>query len=374
MAITYASIHVLSSEAVSAHPHHFTSWSLGWQSLIPTEENSELLTKPELSMKAAKKLSKTLAKTVLWFFIFDEDEISFALFSEGKTAATYNYQYASKNISKVPALIGLEESYRARLSKILDCTNTELQTQLLEEFFGVKLLLFPEMLEDFPAQLTQIRSNILFQKFAAESKVPTGKRSPIQTKLLFELEGVLSDADWNKKYHNDSGYLWVFQKHYWLYKLNQHTGETEYPVCFRNGKLDFISDEEMLRYGADQRYNETRNTDPLFTCIYLPSRITFSEDAPHPYAAKTLTPPRGYHALGFDAKGRFLLYDDASSFSVMDDTGKLLAKQSVKGLIRDHDGDYLLTWEEKWDVTVLNGKKFPKRWYGIIRGYQIFDV
>ena len=58
---------------------------------------------------------------------------------------------------------------------------------------------------------------------------------------------------------------------------------------------------------------------------------------------------------------------------VFDENGKMLAKQHVKGDIIDHDGDYLLTWEEKWDTVNLNGKPFPKRWYGIIRGYQLFD-
>ncbi len=372
MAITYASIHVLCEEAVSIDSDSFASWSPGWQTLIPREENRDLLTDPEASSKKAKALSKTLHRTVLWFFMFDEDDLCFALYSDGKTAAAFNALSSDKNLSKIPALVGLEESYRKRLSKILACEDIELQIQLLEEFFGVKLLLYPEMLTEDPDCAIQIKDTVLFKRFEAENRVPSGKSSPLQVMLLFEQDGVLSDSDWSHKYHKQKGCLWVFQKHYWLYALEKATGAEEKPVCFRNGQLESISDEEMLKHGTDQRYNVTRNENPLFQHVDCYDKLLFSEDAPQPYTGKTIRLPRGFYGLGFDEKKRFLVYNEKSSFAWIDENGKLMAKQHVRGDIIDHDGDYLLTWEEKWDTVEINGISILKRWYGIIRGYRLF--
>ena len=370
MAITCASIHVLCEESVSIDSDSFASWSPGWQTLIPREENRDLLTDPEASSKKAKALSKTLHKTVLWFFMFDEDVLCFALYSDGKTAATFNALSSDKNLSKIPALVGLEESYRKRLSKILTCADIELQIQLLEEFFGVKLLLYPEMLTEDPDCAIQIKDTLLFKQFEAESRVPSGKSSPLQVMLLFEQDGVLSDSDWSHKYHQQKGCLWVFQKHYWLYACEKATGVEEKPVCFRDGQLEFITDEEMLKHG---RYNVTRNENPLFQHMDCHDKLLFSEDAPQPYTGKTIRLPRGFYGLGFDEKKRFLVYNEKSSFAWIDENGKLMAKQHVRGDIIDHDGDYLLTWEEKWDTVEINGISILKRWYGIIRGYRLFE-
>ena len=372
MAITCASIHVLCEESVSIDSDSFASWSPGWYTLIPREENRALLTDPEASSKKAKALSKTLHKTVLWFFMFDEDVLCFALYSDGKTAAAFNALSSDKNLSKIPALVGLEESYRKRLSKILTCADIELQIQLLEEFFGVKLLLYPEMLAEDPDCAVQIKNTVLFKRFEAENKVPSGKSSPLQVMLLFEQDGVLYDSDWSHKYHQQEGCLWVFQKHYWLYACEKATGAEEKPVCFRNGQLEFISDEEMLKHGTDQRYNVTRSENPLFQHVDFYDKLLFSEDAPQPYTGKTIRLPRGFYGLGFDEKKRFLVYNEKSSFAWIDENGKLMAKQHVRGDIIDHDGDYLLTWEEKWDTVEINGISILKRWYGIIRGYRLF--
>lgn len=376
MSITYASIQVFSEEPISNDSERFASWSPGWQTLIPTEENRVLLTDPEASIKKARQLSRATAKTVLWYFLFDEDILSFSLFTEGKIAASYNSDAGGKNVSKVPALIGLTESCRKRLSKILTCSDTEMQTRLLEEFFGVKLLLFPEMLEEDPHCAECVRSDALFRQYEAETRIPTGKRAPMQVEQVYELDGVLSNADWHEKYHKyheTNDYLWVFQKHYWLYAKANHTGIEEQPVCFRDGKLVFITDEEMLQYGADTRHHESRNSDPRYEQHFYPVRLCFSDAAPQPYTGKTIRLPAGLYGLGFDGKDRFLLYNDKNSFVLMDEAGKLLAKQSVKGDIIDQDGDYLLTWEEKWDTIELNGRAFPIKMYGIIRIYRIFE-
>ncbi|MBR5094940.1 MAG: hypothetical protein IK095_07585 [Oscillospiraceae bacterium] len=344
--------------------------------MVPTGPGDDILSDPSSSVKVARKLSKALQKVVLWFFLFDENEASFALFSDGKQAAVYNFDHnytPDKGLSKVPALIGLEESYRKRLAKIVACTDAELQTQLLEEYFGVKLLLLPEMLEEDPNCAVCSRRSALFDRYDAENRVPTGKKAPIQVKQVFELEGVVSDADWDQKYHQAGGYLWVFRKHYWLYAPEKATGIEQRPVCFRAGKLSFISDEEMLRDGADRRYNETRQKDPLFEQLYSPSMIQFSESAPEPYSGRTVKLPRTFYGLGFDKVGRFFVFNEANCFALIDENGKMLAKQHVKGDIIDHDGDHLLTWEEKWDTFDLNGMSILKRLYGIIRIYQVYD-
>jgi hypothetical protein len=375
MGMSYSSIHVLCNDPVVFAPYRFESWSLGWQTMVPTEENRAILSNPEWSRKEARRLSKALKMTVLWFFLFDDDETSFALFSSGKQAAVYNFSHGTpdKGLSVIPSLIGLEESYRSRLAKIIGCADAELQTELLEEFFGVKLLLFPEMLEDDPNGGVSCKSRSLFDRYSAENQVPTGKKAPIQVKQVYELDGVLSGEDWSHKYYKEEGGLRSFRKHYWLYSWEKVVGAEEKPVRFRDGKLSFITDEEMLRDGADMQNNEPRRKDPLFEQLFFPVRIRFSESAPKPYAGKEIKLPRTFYGLGFDGKGRFLVFNERNTIALMNEDGKLLARQYVKGDIIDHDGDYLLTWEEKWDTVDLNGKPFPKRWYGIIRGYQMYD-
>ena len=128
----------------------------------------------------------------------------------------------------------------------------------------------------------------------------------------------------------------------------------------------------MLKHGTDQRYNATRSENPLFQHVDCYDKLLFSEDAPQPYTGKTIRLPRGFYGLGFDEKKRFLVYNEKSSFAWIDENGKLMAKQHVRGDIIDHDGDYLLTWEEKWDTVEINGISILKRWYGIIRGYRLF--
>jgi hypothetical protein len=372
MAITFGSIHILSNTPVSYKSGVFVSWSDGWQTMLPDTENMNRLSDPEKSCTIARKLSKELQQSVLWFFVYDEDEISFALFTDGKTAAAYNC-FSDKKISKVPALVGLEESYRKRLIKILSCTDIDFKIRLLEEFFGVKLLLLPEAIEEGDEDLSCKRSNRLFLQYEAEIKAPAGKKAPIQVRLLFELDGVLSYGDWHGKYHKNDGYLWVFNKHYWLYAKEKHTGTPEFPVQFRDGKLNFITDKEMLKNGTDQHYNESRNKNPLFENQFYPDRLVFSENAPAPYSGKTVKLPSGFWGLGFDEKGRMLIYNEATTFAWIDAQGKMLAKQRVKGDIIDQEKCFLLTWEEKADTVTINGKPFPLRLYGIIRGYEIYE-
>ncbi len=373
MAVSYTGIHVLSGERVTVSPGRFASFSPGWQSLIPAGKDGELLSRPGDSAKEARRLSKLLSKTVLWFFLYDEEVVEFTLFSEGKTAAARDAS-SDKNISKVPGIIGLEEGYRKRLYDILSVTDAEYQTELLEEFFGVKLLLLPEMMEDPPETLARKRDDALFRQYRAENDVPSGKKSPVQARLLFEMDGVLSNSDWGHKYFTETGILGVFRKHYWLYAKEQHTGSEEVPVCFRDGRLVFLSDEEMLAEGADRLHNDDRmQKDPRFEQLFFPDRVRFFEDAPPPYPGRTIKNARGFYGLGFDAKGRFLAYDENSCFALVDEGGKMLAKQHVKGQIIDQDGDYLLTWARKTDLELIDGVRRLTRFYGVIRGYQIYD-
>ena len=62
-----------------------------------------------------------------------------------------------------------------RLAKIIGCTDAELQTQLFEEFFGVKLLLFPEMLEESYSCAVCNKGTTLFDQYIAENQVVCGK-------------------------------------------------------------------------------------------------------------------------------------------------------------------------------------------------------
>ena len=363
MGTTFCSIHVYSADPVVYRDYRFCSFSHGWQTYMPEDEG---FLDPEQTQKFARKISEAVNAPVLWFYIVDTEWLCLKFYLRGKQLAGYSGEECTpnKNLYQIPQLIGYGDGHKHHLSKIFKCTDIDLQVELLEEFLGVCLLPFPELLDEDPQALSKVRGDTLFRKYAEQEKELTGKRSAIQVELVQELPGLLYEEDWNGEWFEkeECEYLPHFKKHYYLYFKAKWTGISGVPVCFRDGMIAFISCEEMKREGADKPYPHRYIGDnALYESENFPNRLIFSDSAPAPFAGKTMKLLRGWYGLGFDAKNRLVLYDDKSTLAITDDNMQIIAKRRLKGKIRDIDGDYILTVEEKGGIG------------GIIRVYRICD-
>ena len=363
MGTTYYGIHVFSPEPFTCRKHSFLCFSPDWQTYIPDDPE---LSDPEYTQKLARSISKTTDAPVLWFYEFDEEAIYFKFYIAGKQFACFNggSDTPNKNLYQIPGLVGYESGSKRRLSKILSCSDVDFQITLLEEFFGVCLLPLPELLDEGPSALVRHRGDHRYQEYIEEEKQITGKHAPIKAELVQELEGILTPSDWHYDwFENTHSYLPNFKPHYYLYYKKQTTDAERIPARFHNGRISFISNEEMQRDGADKPYPHDcrcHGYHPGYIQEFLPSRLIFTEAAPAAYQGKEFRCPRGLYGLGFDAKSHLILYDDAKTFYVMNEDFQIIAKQRLKGVIWVMDGDYILACEQKWI-------------WGTIRVYRIVD-
>lgn len=307
---------------------------------------------PEATQKAAKNISESVDAPVLWFYEFDDTFLYIKFYLRGKQVANYSGDGSRPNkaLFQIPQLIGYENFDKRRLSKIFRCSDVNFQLRLLEEFFGVCLLPFPELAkEDIPA-LSRTRSNKLADEYISAEKQLTRKHAAVQAELVQELEGLLDNADWHYEWFEKKQcrFLPHFKTHYYLHFKARITGIAHIPVCFRNGKVQFISQEEMKRDGAEKPYpHRYIGDDPSYEHGFHPTNLLFTDTAPAAYRRKEMLLPHGLYGLGFDSKRRLVLYDGKNTFAIADEHGNVISKQRLKGNIQDMDGDYVLTVEEK---------------------------
>ncbi len=362
MGTTFSSIHIYSTEPVALKNFTFRCFSKGWQTLWAEDED---LYDPEVTKRMAKNLSKSVNAPVLWFYEFDDEFLYLNLYLHGKLVASYSGDGTgpNKNLYQIPRLIGYTDESKRRFSRILSCTDIDFQIQLLEEFFGVCLLPFCELADQENGELARTRGDRLYKEHIAAEKKLTGNASAIQVELVQELEGLLDGADWHLEWFDKKQVrrLPCFNIHYYLYSKDKFTGTRRVPARFHNGKVQFISEEEMRCNGADKPYYRPyEGHNPDYRYETHPPKLIFSDTAPTAYRGKTVLLPRGFLKLGFDAKERLVLYDCKSTFAIVDGNTKVIAKKRLKGEIGDIDGDYILTVEER-GIS------------GIIRVYRIFD-
>lgn len=362
MGTTFCSIHIYSKGPVTLKNFVFQSFSQGWQTLLIEDDN---FSDPEAAQKIAKKISKSVDAPVLWFYEFDDDYLYLKLYLYGKQVASYSGDGISpnKNLLQIPQWIGYEDGNKRRLSKILGCTDVDLQVKLLEEYLGVCLLPFPELVCEDIRALSRTRGDKLYKEYITAEEELTGKRAAIQVELVQEIEGLLDNSDWNHEWFDKKRFQYLphFKEHFYLYFKEKITGAERIPICFHNGKVQFISKEEMKRNGADKPYPHRYIGDnPNYKHEFCPTKLIFSSMAPAAYRGQEILLPRGFYGLGFDLKERLVLYDCKRTFAIMDESMKVIAKQRLKGNIWDIDGDYILTVE----ATGFSG---------IIRVYRFFD-
>lgn len=361
MGTTFCSIHIYSAEPVTFRNFRFQCFSQGWQTFLIEDE---AFSSPEATLKIAKNISKSVDAPVLWFYEFDSDFLYIKFYLRGKQVTSYSGDgnNSNKNLSQIPQLIGHEDGSK-RLSKIFSCSDVDFQIKLLEEYFGVCLLPFSKPAGADIQAFSRIRDDKLYKEYITSEKELTGKRTAIQTELVQELEGLLDNSDWFNEWFDKKQcrYLPYFKSHYYLHFKARITGDVRVPAFFHNGKVQFITREEMKRDGADKAYPHRYIGDnPNYEHAFHPTKLIFSDTAPAVYRGKEMVLPPGLYGLGFDLKERLVLYDCKSTFAIVDENMKVVSKQRLKGSIRDIDGDYILTTEEK-GIS------------GVIRVYHIFD-
>lgn len=183
---TFAStVHVYTDTPLPNELGSFSCFSEGWQTMLPRDEENF-----EQDRKIARRLSKQLALPVLWFWEFDSDEYGFVLFSDGKQRTVFSTESLSepKGLYQLPPLIDYPTGNKQRLSKILSCADMECSIAMLEEYFGVCLEVFPELLKT-PEALKRTRSEEKYRAYLAEEKRFSGKNAPIGAELTKELFG-----------------------------------------------------------------------------------------------------------------------------------------------------------------------------------------
>lgn len=322
MGTTFSSIHIYGNDAIEDSTLEFRSFSEGWQTCITDLSEIDFNT----VLKNVKRISKAIDAPVLWFFVNDSDYIDFVFYVKGKIAAKYSFE--SKNLYSIPALIGLGEGNKRRLSNILQLADADLKIALLEEYFGVCLLPFPECLA-IPQVLKRERSDRLYLEYIKKNKEILKAGASIAANVVAEYDG--------KLFADVFGEHETVKEHCFLYGYKEDNDDLE-PVRFCGKGLEPITFEEFNK----DRIPNKRNQDKFEINFGGICSVTFKDKAPEAYIGKTLNLPDGFFPFEFDLKGRLILFSDRRIAIVNKDL-EIIAKVSLKGDVCDIVDDYILT-------------------------------
>lgn len=335
MGTTLNSLHIYSNETISSTYGSFRSFSIGWQTWLSENEslfNENLRTK-------AKILSKSITAPVLLFEIYDSDEIILEIYVSGKRAVHINtfLFWQSKGMFKVPALIGYPQSgFKNRLSQIFSCPDAEDLTEMLEEYLGVCLLVFPELVNETPDLLQRVRKDDKYKSYMKEISKTKGKYAPIQVKLISTIPGKVFKkrfGEWNEELYY--GY------YYYGYGTPEHKEDGNYlqTVKFEKGNLIPVEEANIPRvpFSVDKfRHFE-------ITEHYPRTEVKFSDTAPINYRGRSMVMPSGYFPFDFNTQNQLLVSNLRNSIALLSEEGSIIAKCSVMGCPDAYSEDYLLT-------------------------------
>ena len=360
MGTSVSTIHVFTQNPLPAEiPGKYQSFSEGWQTRLPEVYPEDDY---EGDRKLARRLSRQLPYPVLYFWEFDSDEFGFVLFREGKQVTSFGTNEGpegAKGIYKLPAQIGCPEGYKRRLSRILSCADVESTIAMLEEYFGVCLEVFTDLLET-PEELKRTRSDELYRAYLEEERRFSGKNAPVSLELTEEIFGIVeltaafADHSFGRKH---IFYLAQFRN---LLEMKEPLPAVE----FREGKL-IPADERTVHKAKERQFSDM---DPPFETKYYPKpEVTFSEQSPELFRGRTFSLPRGFYPYDFDLFGHLILIADRGGIAFMDADGKVIAKTRIKGNLQDYRDGYLLvdTSSHSW------GWGFDPK--GLLRIYRIVD-
>lgn len=334
MGTTLSSVSIFTRESIDASYGIFRSFSKDWQTLLPSIESKDFMT----LQRETRKLSKNISAPVLLFGMFDSDEILLELYISGKCVSridTYDSE-RNKGVFNIPSLLGYPESgFKRRLSNIISCSDAELLTELLEEYLGVSLLIFPEVLKENPELLRKIRGEEKYNAYQAEEKKLRGKNANVRIKLMETIPGKL----FRKRFFDTSQlapsyFLFGFDSpESQLFKGNLRT------VWFNRGRLEPVEESDIPRVSF------TDQTDEIFKFAesYPRVRVIMSDSSPISFRGKQLYMPQGYFPFAFNSQGQLLISNFKNGIMVMDSEGKVIAKCSMKGCPMAYSDDYILT-------------------------------
>ena len=325
MGTSFASIHIFDNKEFQTDYCEFRSFSDGWQTCISDFSDKD----PEYALKVAKLISKQTSSPVLYFYIFDSEYIYFEFLQTGKIVARYSDEEFStnKNLYGIPTLLGYGYGYKKRLSKILNSDDADEKTKLLEEYFGVCLLPFPEYFFDC-SMLKRKKGDKLYKEFVKKEKAISGRNASIVLELVAEYKGKI---------------FWDYfggptqKEHCYLFGYESERGELT-PVRFCGERLEAISEAEFNQDRILQKHEcDFCKIEYGTTC-----RVIFNDLAPKQYANKKMKLPNNLYPFGFDKKNRLVLKGH-NKICIADKDMKIIAKNSIKGDCEDIIGDFILT-------------------------------
>lgn len=336
MGTTISSIHVYTPGSIDGM-EDFYCFSEGWQTYLPPRIPED----PFEYRVLAKKISKRIDAPVLWFYIFDSEAIWFEFYQKGKRVSAYSQEglTGTKNLYGIPALIGYEEGQKRRLSQILSCADVDFQLELLEEYFGVCMVTFPELLEEGADALHRVRGDQQYLALLEEDRKLTGKQAKLRAELVSERTGKIFE----RRFGEDP---FTFKPHHYYFGYDTFYSNFQdgalRPVRFEKGELVEISQDEFDNAprlsGRDARKDERFKVE-----FGAADKVHFTDEVPEGFRGKTLALPRGFFPLCFDEKGRVILSDERGGLAVVDDTLKIIAKMRVKGMPVEYLDGYILT-------------------------------
>ena len=359
MGTTVSSIHIYTSEPIPEGLGSFVSFSKGWQTRLPEPSAANDF---EADQKQARRLSKHLPYPILYFWEYDSDEFGFVLFCSGKQVTIFGTDpyTEAKGLFILPEYIGYPEGNKRRLSRILSCADMEYSIAMLEEYFGVCLEVFFDLL-DMPQDLIRTRSDEKYRAYLEEERRFTGKDAGIYVELTEEVFGKLEDNPVFGDFSRPKQHIFYLAQFHTLAERCSPLPAVE----FRHGKL-MPADGSVIQKAKIKEYD-----DPRFHVEFYPrTTVTFSDLSPAPYRSKCFTAlPRGYYPYDFDESDHLILQNERGGIAFMNSNGELIAKCRIKGCLMDYRDGFFLT--DKDGCFDPHGWGFDPE--GVLRIYRIVE-
>ncbi|MBQ7603829.1 MAG: hypothetical protein IJU75_02635 [Clostridia bacterium] len=334
MGTTARSIHIYSDAEPNVKAFSFQSFSDGWYTCVDKLDEVDCF-------KAARRISRETPGPVMYFAVWDSDQILLMFFRSGKNEATFSTDafMNSKGTSRIPELTGNDVPGRKkRIGDILKCSDADRMISLLEEYFGVSLLAYDDPKDD-PSALRREKGDALYLGYKKELDAMRGKRAPIRIVLEKEFPGQL--FKFTDYYYGTRG-------------VHRRITDTEYLAphyfCFgfespgSNSVIftEFTGGELVPRESG--KNDENRIPHPGIKGCYNPeNEYLFDSEAPEEFRNKRIRVPWGLYPLDFDGRGHVLFVDYKRTLFALDPDGMIVARIPIKGGAIDFRDGYILT-------------------------------
>lgn len=329
MGLSFISLHVFSGQKIDSSLGSFVSYSEGWQTLA-----EDIPAYDEALLRRCRRISKLALAPVLLFQVLDSDCCIMNIYSGGKDIARLVGSEHS-GMTKIPALLGFEDQPKNRLREIISCTDAETQCAMLEEYFGLCLLPLPEL---SPEEKRRSRDDKLYRAWRAEEKQLFSGCGRLKTELIQEIPGMLhlrlGFSDKN-----------LYDLHYFGYQKPgyEHPSQAYSAVCFRNGRLEPVSEEELSRHRIPIGSGMPRWSTPIQEEYFPVHRITLPPDAPENLAGRTLKIPDTFMFCGYYKETYLVLANGQRTLILMNSDGRILFRMRFSCDILDYADGHVLT-------------------------------